>query len=322
MATYTVTFDLTDRGIRTGGGELVQTVPHGEAALEPDVEPNTGWIFEGWDKPFDNVTGPLTVTAQYRLMTYPVIFDLAGKGMRTGGGELRQTVAHGGSALAPVVIAYAGWIFEGWDADFDVITGPLTVTAQYSRITYTVTFDLAGKGTRIGGGELVQTVAHGEGALEPLLEPNAGWIFDGWDKPFANITSSLTVTARYHVPTFKVTFDLDDKGTRLGGGSLEQMVPYGGAATAPMVNTYSGWIFEGWDVPFDNITSPLTVTAQYSVATYTVTFDLDGKGTRTGGGELVQTVAHGEAAVEPIVEANTGWYFYVGTSLSTTSQAR
>ena len=43
--------------------------------------------------------------------------------------------------------------------------------------------------------------------------------------------------------------------------------------------------------------------------TYTVTFDLGAYGTRTGGGELIQSVVDGECAVAPTVEPVRGWKF-------------
>ncbi len=309
VATYPVTFDLDDKGSRVGGGELVQNVIHSEAALAPEVEANPGWTFEGWDVSFDNITSPLTVIAQYRRLTYTVTFELDGKGTRIGGGELTQTIAYGEAALAPQVEAAPGWVFEGWDAPFDTVTGPLTVVAQYRRLTYTVTFDLDGKGTRIGGGELTQTVTYGEAALAPEVEAHPGWVFLGWDTAFDTVTRTLTIFAQYRRLTYTVTFDLDGKGVHVGGGELVQTVIHGESALAPQILPYAGWIFDGWDIPFDMVTGPLTVTARYRRITYTVTFDLDGKGTWTGGGELVQTVAYGEAATEPNFSVIPGWIF-------------
>lgn len=111
----------------------------------------------------------------------------------------------------------------------------------------------------------------------------AGQHFSGWitgdggsfaDASSANTTYTMppnnaTVTATYAVTTYTVTFDLGVKGTRTGGGQLTQSVAHGGAATAPTVAGNAGWTFTGWEAAFDNITSDLTVTAQYEADTDT-----------------------------------------------------
>lgn len=46
---------------------LVQTVQEGQAA-NPGIQPSRlDYVFSGWDKPFDNVTSDMTITAQYTL---------------------------------------------------------------------------------------------------------------------------------------------------------------------------------------------------------------------------------------------------------------
>lgn len=132
---FTVTFELDGKGTRTSGGELVQSVVQGGAAESPVVEANPGWVFAGWDVVFDNITVPLTVKAQYTVATYTVTFDLDGKGNRTGGGELTQTVAHGSAATAPVVQANSGRVFTGWNVAFETVLSDLSVTAQYTSAT-------------------------------------------------------------------------------------------------------------------------------------------------------------------------------------------
>jgi uncharacterized protein YfaP (DUF2135 family) len=61
---FTVSFNLNG-GTRTGGGELIQKVTSGGAALAPAVT-RTRYTFVGWDKAFGNVTEDVTVTAQWR----------------------------------------------------------------------------------------------------------------------------------------------------------------------------------------------------------------------------------------------------------------
>jgi|LSQX01.1.fsa_nt_gb hypothetical protein len=65
VTTYTVTFDLGS-GTRTGGGELVQTVPHGGYAIDPRAR-RSNYTFFGWDKALtDPITSNLTVKAIWR----------------------------------------------------------------------------------------------------------------------------------------------------------------------------------------------------------------------------------------------------------------
>jgi glucan-binding YG repeat protein len=59
-----------------------------------------------------------------------------------------------------------------------------------------------------------------------------------------------------------VTFNLNG-GTRTGGGELTQTIPSGSSAIAPTV-TRSGYTFISWDKAITNVTSNLTVTANWS----------------------------------------------------------
>ncbi|WOO43520.1 InlB B-repeat-containing protein [Rubellicoccus peritrichatus] len=305
----TVSFDLDGKGLRTGGGELSQVILYGTAASSPLVTPDTGWNFDGWDVAFDSVMGDLTVTAQYSPVTYTVTFDLGDEGTHTGGGELVQSVNHGTSAVAPTFDLDPAWSFSSWDLDFSSITGDLTITALYSPAIYTVTFDLDGNGSRTGGGELSQTISYGAAAVAPIVTPDTGWNFDGWDVAFDTVTGNLTVTAQYSPVVYTVTFNLGDEGTRTEGGALVQSVDHGTSAVVPVFNVDPAWSFTAWDQDFSSVLGDLTITAQYSPVVYAVIFDLDGKGTRIGGGELSQTVQYGTAALSPVIGVNTGWNF-------------
>ena len=96
-----------------------------------------------------------------------------------------------------------------------------------------------------------------------------------------------------------VTF-LDWDGTTIEN----QTVYIGCAAVAPSVPIRNGYTFTGWDVDFGNVTSDLTVTAQYSINMYTVTFtDWDGTVLKT------ETVEHGHAATAPADPVRDGYTF-------------
>ncbi|MCL2153365.1 MAG: InlB B-repeat-containing protein [Oscillospiraceae bacterium] len=168
---YAVTFDLAG-GTRTGGGELVQTIPQGGAATAP-IATRDGYTFVGWDKAFDNVTSDMTVTAQWSVNTYTVSFDLAG-GARTGGGTLVQTVPQSGAATAPIATRN-GYTFVGWDKTFDNVTSDITVTAQWSVISYTVKFD-SGGGTPVADAQ----VEYQSKVAQPVDPTKDEYTFIGW----------------------------------------------------------------------------------------------------------------------------------------------
>ncbi|MCL2164149.1 MAG: S-layer homology domain-containing protein [Oscillospiraceae bacterium] len=190
---YLVTFNPAG-GTRTGGGELVQMVLAGSAAVAPNLS-RSGFTY-GWDKTFSNVTSDMTVTAQWTpvvVANYTVTFNAAG-GTRTGGGALTQTIPAGSAAVAPI-LSRDGYTYS-WDKTFGNVTSDMTVTAIWTPIAvtnYTVTFDPAG-GTRTGGGALVQSVASGGAATAPVVVLD-GYSFNGWNRAFSNVTSDMTVTA-------------------------------------------------------------------------------------------------------------------------------
>ncbi len=67
--------------------------------------------------------------------------------------------------------------------------------------------------------------------------------------------------------TVSLTFDLDGKGTRMGGGELAQTLPFGGTPTAPTVQADFGWQFDGWSLT-ERYYSDATITATYTAIPY------------------------------------------------------
>lgn len=119
----------------------------------------------------------------------------------------------------------------------------------------------SGKSTSYGGTGLSTAEMQ-----TPSTFTEAGWDFVGEEGTGAN---DIWTMAGYPVlswslgSAYSVVFDLDEKGTRSGGGDLNQQVPAGGSALAPTVSALDGWIFVGWDKPLSMIASNTVLSAQY-----------------------------------------------------------
>jgi len=123
---------------------------------------------------------------------YNVQFYLDG-GVRIGGGELHQSIAKGGSAVAPNV-RRDGYTFDGWNMSFKNVQQDLYITALWkSNASFSVQFYLDG-GYRVGGGALSQVIPAGGSAVAPYVRRD-GYIFLGWNMSFKNVQHDLYVTA-------------------------------------------------------------------------------------------------------------------------------
>ena len=181
-----------------------QQVAYQENAIVPEAPVKEGYNFLGWDKDGTNITEDTEINAMFELAaptTYTVTFvDWDGAEIST------QTVEYGAPATAPADPTRVGYNFTGWDVAFDNITGDITVTAQYTIKSFTVTF------VGFGGEELKkETVNYGAAATAPTDIDVPGFEFTGWDVAFDNITGDITVTAEYKEIFYTVTLK-DAKG--------------------------------------------------------------------------------------------------------------
>ena len=187
---------------------------------------------------------------------------------------------------------YTGRLYR--DADFlkpltkdSKVKNGDTVYVKWTINKYTVTF--------MDGEKVLATftnVTHGDTVTAPEVPEKDGKTFKGWDKPFDNVTSDLTINAVYDVDTFTVTFKDGEKVLET------QTVEYEAAATAPDTARLSppeGMHFAKWDKDFSKVTEDIEVSAVYELNEYTVIFK---NGETTLKTEMVK---HGFAATAPNV---------------------
>jgi len=125
-------------------------------------------------------------------------------------------------------------------------------------------------------------------ALSISASANTGYAFASWTgatagmgntasaNTFIGPTGDQAIMANFSINTYTITFNEGTYGSRIGGGHLMQTVGYGSSATAPTISPDAGYGFTGWDMTFSNVTSDLTITAQYSALDYGVSYDGNG----------------------------------------------
>jgi hypothetical protein len=287
-------------------GNASQSVPHGGSSSPVEAVPDPGYRFVAWaavagagNGAFDPganplsvaaVVGPITVSASFVEDT-PETTTLTMAA--TGGGTTDPAPGpHSVDVGEPVPVSAlpeTGHSFVEWTvtAGTAAVANPLdpettvtlgdsagaTVQASFAINAYTVTFDLDGKGTRTGGGELVQQVEHGQAAIAPAVAAAAGWIFTGWDVAFGSVTADLTVTAQYEVATYTVTFIAGSNGTV--SGSAVQTVAHGGNCAPVEAEPDQGHLFAAWTGDHVGTENPLTVTNVTADMAVTANFDPD-----------------------------------------------
>ena len=295
------------------GAPSVQWVESGSSATAPTVKPFKGYEHIGWNGSYEDVTQDVTLTAQYKKKSYTVEF-LPGDhgGFSYFGAPAKQTVIHGFGAFAPTVVPHMGYVFTEWDAAFNKVTSNLVITALYEPIMVPVIFQAGENGAfDPDGASGEQSVIFGRSATAPTVIPSEGYVFVGWDKPFFFITKPTTVTALYCPIYYRVTFKEGTSGSfDISGASSIQWIRHGLGATAPTVIPNEGYDFTSWSGSFDNVTSHLTITAQYALKTYSVEFLPGTNGSfDAAGAAALQTVEHGGSAAAPTVKPAEGYSF-------------
>ena len=307
---YTVKFDTN------GGTAIAdKTLTWDDKVLDGVSDPEkpgydfAGWTFDGGNVltrttyanlAADDTVTSITLTAQWTLHLYTVTLDANGGTFDASGSTVAQDtmqVTYGGNFEQMPIPRYKGYFFRGW---YDEQWGGRQYGDEDGRGTYTydktedctlyalweeaplctVTFNPNG-GT-LTGAETCQEKQN-ERIQRPYEEPiREGYYFRGWykdadctqmwdfDDP---IPGNMTLYAGWDILSYVIR-------VRLENGEQDIIINqnYGTPVTVPDDPTREGYTFIGWDIPFPakmpaKIT---TITAQWTINQYTITFDTAG----------------------------------------------
>ena len=266
------------------------TAPASDGLTRPDGDAGSFFMWLGSNGKFyvpgDSVPADVTaLTVQWTVPTYAVTLHPNG-GTINSGNVTGYTYGVGATLPTADDMTYTGHTFKGW-YDNEGLTGdPVTAIggtemgnkeywAKWEINQYTITFDTAG-----GSAIAPITQDYGTAITAPADPTREGYTFAGWDTaiPATMPAHNMTITAQWTVNQYTITFDTD------GGSEVAPITQdYGSAITAPAAPTREGYTFTGWDktIPATMPAGDMTITAQWTVNQYTITYDLDG-GTAEG----------------------------------------
>ena len=264
--------------------------------------------------------GSLVLKVYYDREKHTVTFDANGGTLVSG--NTTQKVKYGGNAIAPT-FSRDGYTFTGWDKAFISIGEDITVKAQWSINTYTVTYILNG-GTNHAKNPAEYTI---ESTAITLLNPTKEhYVFDGWTyngNPVTSIDPSwnddVILIANWKVKAYVITYELN-------GGSASNPTTHGidSEEITLIAPARNGYKFEGWtgsngSTPQMSVTIPagntenLSYTANWSIVTYTITYNLNGGQITEGANPTTYTYVDTVKLVSP--NDRNGYHFagwYIG----------
>ena len=176
-----------------------------------------------------------------------------------------QSVAHGSAAIEPTAPEREGYAFIGWDKDFSNVTEDMTVTAQYSANSYSITYTINGEEYT------AQTYEFGAVVSAPEYTVPEGHTFSGWNIPETMPAENLVLDAALTVNSYSITYTIN------GEEYTAQTYEFGAAVSAPEYTVPEGHTFSGWDIPETMPAENLVLDAALTVNSYTITYTINGE---------------------------------------------
>lgn len=257
----------------------------------------SGYKFVGW---YDNenftgeaiteisagTMGEVTIYAKWNALDYRISYEL------NGGTNAENPDGYDVSDL-PVSLhapSRTGYIFKGWYMGENRVlaipvgtTGNVVVFAKWEPITYTIHFDTNGGLPTLSS--IDYTIESDSFTLQEITK--VGYTFDGWYNGETKVTEittgtygNMTLVAKWTADLYTISYDLAD-----GVNNPENPTSYtieSGLITLKDP-TRVGYTFGGWYNGEQLVTSidsnsleNISLTAKWTINSYTLTFDVDG----------------------------------------------
>jgi len=300
-------------------GQLIisKDVLYGKDVVAPEAPPVTGYTFSTWSESLENIIVSKNIYANYNANQYKITLIV------NGGDPLvndKVDVVYDSPISGLPVPTRTGHAFLKWvdgsaneykNGDVYQVASNINLTAvwQANDSTYSVKHYLENLS---GIYEIYETEvidAKSGQTVNAEIQTHTGFNFYG-DHPSSKISgvvlidNSLVLSVYYKREVYIVNF-IDFDSTVLKA----EQVKYLGAATAPTNPSREGHTFTGWSVSFDSVTSNLQVFAQYSIHSFTLTFN-------TAGGDVITPQTHNYGTLVTLPTPNKNGYEFKGWLLN------
>ena len=218
------------------------------------------------------------------------------------------------------------WHYCGWNID------DVTVLGFYCPPpTYTVAFETDGTPGATLTGTTPQTVVEGDDCTPVTANTPVSHHFVDWTKGGAfysaanpltvvNVTETMTLRANYAINQYTLIYTAGPNGSI--AGTTPQTVNYGGSGTLVTAVANMGYHFVNWSDggtsnprTDTNVTSNITVTANFAINIYTLTYTAGPNGSISG--TTPQTVNYGGSGTAVTAMPDAGYYFVSWSDAST-----
>ncbi|MDY6834862.1 MAG: SBBP repeat-containing protein [Chloroflexota bacterium] len=298
--------------------------------------PDDGWHFTNWTGDVDDpdsaettVTMDLdkTVTANFAINTHTLTMSSVGDGSTS---PVSGSHTYDYDTVVPITATPSdGWQFVRWKGDVDSPTSSSTTVTMDDDKTVTATFaqevQMLTMSTNGSGTTTPESGSHSyakDDIVDITADPADGWEFANWTGDVADPDSSSTtvamdsdktVTANFVLATYTLSISVNGDGT-----TDPQPGQYSHDANTEVVITAtpdSGWKFTGWagDVTDTSpeitveMTSDMTVVANFAEKTFALTITINGEGFTT---PMVGKSDHTQNSVVNLTaEPADGWQF-------------
>lgn len=298
-------------------GEKTSVVVTFDSEFEFDTPKKFGFKFIGWEYNEEilnnslwDIAANVELIAKFEEYDYTITFDVESDNQTGYNANEEVTLSAG--------VNKVGYEFEGWyngDDKIEVIststTGDLVLTAKYTPLEYTITFDTD------GGFDLDDlVVTFDDNYILPEATRN-GFEFIGWKYDNAEFEdgvwtfdADITIIAKWSIIDYTITYNLngsdDDHGNVVTYTWEDEDIIL--LAASRQNDTFLGWYDNKGEVVQINKNSfgDIELTAEYDSFVYNLTYSF---GIGTSNGDNPETYSYDDGTIELITPSSTNYDF-------------